>query len=74
MKEYIVIEIQSYDSGDVGTLVSAYEDYWDAEQKYHTVLAAAAKSALPIHTAVIMNPSGVVIEKVCFNRKLRGGE
>lgn len=68
MQEYIVIEIQTSDSGAVATIPTAYEDYWTAQQKYHTVLSAAAVSALPVHSAMIVSPFGEVIAKQCYNR------
>lgn len=68
MQEYIVIEIQTSDGGTVATIPTAYEDYWQAQQKYHTVLSAAAVSALPVHSAMIVSPFGEVITKQCYNR------
>lgn len=51
---YIVIEIQTYDNGTVGTLVNQYDTLQEAESKFHTVLAAAAVSSLPVHSAMII--------------------
>ena len=46
---YLVIEIQTNTDGTVGNLISAYTERNLAEQKYYTVLAAAAVSTLPTH-------------------------
>ena len=70
MQNYIVIEIQVSDQGTVSTIPIAYEDYWTAQQKYHTVLSFAAVSDLPIHGAVILSPYGDVIEKKSYNRRV----
>lgn len=68
MQDYIVIEIQVSEQGTAATIVTAYADYWTAQQKYHTILAAAAVSALPIHTAMIVSPYGDTITKQSYNR------
>lgn len=60
---YIVLEIQKNSEGRVATLVYAFEDRSQAEQKYHTVLAAAAVSGLPGHAAVMMLDNGYVIKR-----------
>lgn len=63
---YIVIEIQKNQNGSVGTLVNSYEDRNTAEQKYHQVLAAAAVSSLPVHTAVMLMEDGYSIKKETY--------
>lgn len=56
---YIVIEIQTNLNGTVGNFVWSYENRSNAEEKYHTVLAAAAKSGLPCHAAVMLRNDGL---------------
>ena len=75
MQEYIVIEMQTNDKGETGVIPLAYEDLNLARQKYHTILAAAAVSALPVHGAVILDPinpegltMGLVVEQCIFRR------
>lgn len=54
---FIVIEIQK--TGEqVATIVNAYADYIDAAARYHTILAAAAKSEADTHSAVILDEYG----------------
>lgn len=69
MQDYIVIEIQVSEQGAAATIVTAYSDYWTAQQKYHMILAAAAVSALPVHTAMIVSPFGDTIAKQSYNRR-----
>lgn len=69
MQDYIVIEIQVSEQGTAATITTAFEDYWMAQQKYHTILAAAAVGALPVHSAVILSPYGDAIAKQAYNRK-----
>ena len=54
---FIVLEIQS---GSV--IASTYEDGADAENKYHTILAYAAKSQVPVHAAAMLNENGALIK------------
>ena len=75
MQEYIVIEMQTNEKGVTGVIPVAYEDLNLARQKYHTILAAAAVSALPVHGAVILDPvnpeglaMGLVVEQYIFRR------
>lgn len=64
--DYIVIEIQTFDTGGVTTQVWRYEDDLSAEAKYHSVLAAAAKSALPRHAAVMLAGDGSYVQHRCY--------
>ena len=75
MQEYIVIEMQTNDKGETGVIPVAYEDLNLARQKYHTILAAAAMSELPVHGAVILDPinpegltMGLIVEQYFFRR------
>ena len=63
---FIVFEIQTNDDGSVGTLVSSYADQNQAESAYHTVLSAAAVSALPVHSCVILTEEGFELEHKCY--------
>lgn len=63
---YIVIELQTNPDGTVGNIVSAYASRDQAFQKYHTILAAAAVSTLPVHAAVILDNKGLQIAAQYF--------
>ena len=63
---YIVIEIQTNPNGTVGNIVNAYATKDLAFQKFHTILAAAAVSTLPVHAAVILNNMGLQIAAQYF--------
>lgn len=62
MAKYIVIEIQTTAEGNVSILKDSYAGRPEAEQKYHTVLAAAAVSNVAVHVGVLMTNEGFVIE------------
>lgn len=67
--KYITFEIQSYNDGTVGTLVETFNDRLQAESKYHTILAAAAVSAVPVHSAVLMTDEGFILMSDCYKDK-----
>lgn len=56
--KYVVVEIQTYTDGKIGSLVTGFDTYNEAASKYHTVLAAAAMSKLPVHAAVLLDNQG----------------
>jgi hypothetical protein len=58
---FVVLEIQNNGS-TVGVIANVYEDGASAENKYHTVLAYAAKSDLLTHAAVMLNETGSEIK------------
>ena len=65
--KYLVMEIQTNTDGTVGNVVFAYSDRAQAEQKYHTILAAAAVSALPSHAAVMLTNDGLSVAHACYH-------
>lgn len=64
---YIVIEIQTNDSGAVGNFVWAFDTLGAAFSKYHAVLSAAAVSGLPVHACVILRNDGQQIAAQHFD-------
>ena len=67
--KFLVIEIQVSDSGIVGNFVWSYDTINEAESKYHSVLAAAAVSSVPIHSAVILNETGFEIKAQSYDHR-----
>lgn len=57
--QYIVIEIQTDANGTVGNIVEAFRDKNQAESRFHTILAAAAVSTVPVHAAALLTNEGV---------------
>ena len=66
--KYVVIEIQTANNGTVSVLSTAYNTRNEAESKYHTVLAAAALSDLPVHSAVLLDNFGGVMNNQSYTR------
>lgn len=58
---YYILEIQQYLDKSFGYLVHYAEERHRAESKYHEVLAAAAVSGLPKHSAALIDENGNTI-------------
>ena len=59
--KWLVIEIQTMANGTVANLVTAHDTEKLAESKWHTVMAAAAVSGLPVHSAILVDNFGNVV-------------
>ena len=59
---YLVIELQTNTDGTMSSQVTSYDDRDQAESKFHTVLAAAAISSKPIHSAMLITAEGFTLE------------
>lgn len=66
--KYVVIELQ--DNGtQVANIVTSFDSVYQAEQKYHQTLAAAAVSHIPCHSALMVNSEGGFIKSECFKHE-----
>ena len=63
---FVVIELQKVNDEQIANIVNAYSSKETAERQYHTVLAAAAVSALPCHSAVMLDDHGRMIKCECY--------
>jgi len=72
MTQFYIVEVQQYANGDFGHIVHfAYDEDPDAarlkgESKYYEVLAAAAVSQLPTHSAIMFSTEGYPILHQCY--------
>ena len=62
---YIVTEIQINNDGTAGSLINNYEDLKQAQNKYYTILAAAAVSKVYKHAAFLFTEEGYIAHE-CF--------
>ena len=62
----VVIEIQHSNSGETACLTNTFSDQNLAEQKYHTVLSAAAVSTVNVHSAVMLDDTGRLIKNETY--------
>ena len=67
--KYIVIEIQKSADGTVAIPpINTYDSFFEALSRYHTILAAAAVSSVPVHTCVVLNEVGQEIRMDSYNK------
>lgn len=71
---YIVIELQTVNESTVANIVNAYTEQAVAEQKYHSILAAAAVSALPCHSATMLDEKGRMIKSEFYTHEVAQNE
>ena len=55
---YIVIELQKNAYGVVSNIVTEHATREEAESKYYSILASAAVSNVPVHSAIMMTEEG----------------
>ena len=65
---YIVIELQKNAEGVVSNIVTAFDTLAEAESKYYTILAAAAISKVPVHSAIIVSEEGFPVKYQCYKQ------
>ena len=76
MNQFYIIEIQQYTNGEFGHIVHfAYDENatkarLKAEAKYHEVLASAAVSELPQHSATLLTSDGRAIMNQCYKHEV----
>jgi hypothetical protein len=63
---YIVIELQKNAEGVVSNIVTSFDTLAEAESKYYSVLAAAAISKVPVHSAIIVSEEGFPVRNQCY--------
>lgn len=63
---YIVIELQKNTEGTVSNIVTPFETLAEAESKYYSILAAAAVSEIPVHSAIIVSEEGFPVKHQCY--------
>lgn len=72
MNQFYIFEIQQYINGEFGHIIhfaydaDATKARLKAESKYHEVLAAAAVSELPQHSATLLTADGRAIMNQCY--------
>ena len=67
---YIVIELQANAEGQVANIPTVYQTLAEAWNKFYTILAAAAISEVPIHSAVILDATGMSIANRSFTHSV----
>lgn len=66
--KYVVIEIQKFENGSIAVPpIATFDSFFDASSRYHTILATAAISDVPVHSAVILTETGQQIALASYN-------
>lgn len=60
---YTVIELQTTGTSTAVVPPVTYATQQEAEVKFHEVLAAAAKSSVPVHSCVVLDEKGFAIRR-----------
>ena len=63
---YIVIELQKNADGVVSNIVTSHNTLAEAQSAYYSILASAAVSNVPVHSAIIVSEEGFPVEHKCF--------
>lgn len=63
---YIVIELQKNAEGAVSNIVTSHDTLAEAESKYYSILASAAVSTVPVHSAIIVSEEGFPVRNQCY--------
>lgn len=68
---YVVIELQKMSEDSLANSVTAHKTKQEADAKFHTILAAAAVSSIPVHSAAMLTDEG---RQLRFERYIHGTE
>ena len=74
MRSYLVVELQTFQNGQIATNSFGYADptmtdkerELQAKAKMHDLLAVAALSSLPVHAVSLLDNSGSRVDGGCF--------
>lgn len=66
MDKFIVIEMQN---GSIGGNNWSYDSKADAEVKFYQVLAEVVKSPVAVHTVMLVDGEGTVLDNKCYHHE-----
>ena len=68
MEKWIVLEIQT--DKTTGVLTYTYDSEMEAIGKFHLILASAAASSIPCHTAMVVRENGMLVRTECIKHEV----
>lgn len=71
---YVAIELKLKADGSLEVSTYKKDTREEAEKSFHSILAVAAVSTHPIHSAVIMNPEGVTLKRETYKHEQEEAE
>lgn len=66
---YLVVELQTYANGTMGHIEWDFTSQAEAESRFHAVLSAAAVSEVPVHAACLLDGTGRLLDRGCYDRR-----
>lgn len=66
---FITVELQKNADGSFGNIVKPFETQNEAESNYYAILANAAISAVPVHSAVLLSEEGFPLMHQCYKHE-----
>lgn len=67
--KYLVIELQKFADGTLAVPpVATFDSWFEAVSRYHSILATAAISDVPVHSCVILTETGQEIKMDSYNK------
>ena len=63
---YIIIETQTADGVTAVVTPVVKDNFYDAEQEFHSKLSFAAVSSVPIHAVTMITERGNVVKHECY--------
>ena len=71
---FVTIEMQKLSDGNIATLTFAFATQPEAESKFYSIMAVAALSDVPIHSALVVDAHGGIVRSGSYTHELSGGE
>ena len=66
---YIVLEIQKFTDGTIAVPpIATFESFFEAMSRYHSIMATAAISEVPVHSCVVLTETGQEIKMDSYNK------
>lgn len=72
--KYLVVDIQTWDTGTITTPTYAYDNRNSAESKYHAILSSAAVTTLPCEAAVLVTSEGQILDHAMYRHETEPAE
>lgn len=66
---YLVVELQTYADGSVGHIEWDFYITGRSGIRFHAVLSAAAVSEVPVHAASLLDSTGRLLDRKCYDRR-----
>lgn len=71
---YVALEIKLKADGTMTVDKYVKETRDEAEKAFHSILAVAAVSTHPVHSAMIINPEGATLKRECYKHDAPAAE